>query len=99
MIILRLLFGLVYGITYPLGFIFISEITIANYRGRFSLGLSLIYIFGKIYFVLLCFVYLEDYTTGNWRGLIRFNGIPVTAAFILSLLFLHETIRYLLNKR
>lgn len=51
MMILRLLFGVVYGSTYPLGFIFISEITVASYRGRFNLGLSLIYVVGKIYIV------------------------------------------------
>lgn len=98
MIVLRLCFGLVFGTTCPLGYIFISEVTEAKYRGRFSFGLSLLYIFGKIYFVFLCFFFLDSYTSGNWRGLIRFNGIPITAAFILSLFFIKETIRYHLNK-
>lgn len=98
MIILRLCFGLVFGTTCPLGFIFISEVTEAKYRGRFSFGLSLLYIFGKLYFVFLCFFFLDSYTSGNWRGLIRFNGIPITSAFVLSLFFVKETIRYYLNR-
>lgn len=66
MIVLRLLFGITYGTTYTLGFVYISEVTVAKYRGRFALSLSLIYIFGKIYFVLLCFVFLDSYNSGNW---------------------------------
>ncbi|CAD8183877.1 unnamed protein product [Paramecium octaurelia] len=98
MIILRFLYGLTFGTLNPLGYVYVTEITEAKYRGRFSYALTLIYILGKIYFVILCFIFLDDYTSGNWRGLIRFNGIPITIAFILSILYLTETIRSHLSK-
>ncbi|CAD8110412.1 unnamed protein product [Paramecium sonneborni] len=97
-LILRLLYGLTFGTLNPLGYVYITEITEPQYRGRFSYALTLIYILGKIYFVSLCFIFLDDYTSGNWRGLIRFNGIPISIAFILSILYLTETIRYHLSK-
>lgn len=97
-VILRLLFGIVFGTTSPLGYVFITEVAVAKYRGRFAFSLTLMYVAGKAYLVFLCFFFLEDYTTGNWRGLIRFNGIPVLLCFILSIIYLKETIRYYLNK-
>lgn len=93
-----MLYGLTFGTLNPLGYVYITEITEPQYRGRFSYALTLIYILGKIYFVSLCFIFLDDYTSGNWRGLIRFNGIPISIAFILSILYLTETIRYHLSK-
>ena len=98
MVVLRLFFGLVFGTTCPLATIFVIEITEAKYRGRYQYSLTLLYIFGKIYFVCLCFVFLEDYTQGNWRGLMRFNGIPILLAFIFALFFLKETVRYSLSR-
>lgn len=96
-IILRLLFGVVFGTTSPLGYVFITEVAVAKFRGRFAFSLTLMYVAGKAYLVFLCFFFLDDYTSGNWRGLIRFNGLPVLICFILSILFLNETIRYYLN--
>lgn len=97
-LVLRLFYGLVFGTTNPLGYVYITEITEAKYRGRFSYALTLIYILGKIYFVLLCFIFLDNYSSGNWRGLIRFNGIPITLAFIFSIFYIKETVRFYLNK-
>ncbi|CAD8110414.1 unnamed protein product [Paramecium sonneborni] len=97
MIILRLLFGLVFGITYQLGFIILSEITEAKFRGRFSFSISLLFVLGKIFLIILCFIFLDSMESGNWRGLMRFNGIPLTIASLLSFIFLKETIRYQLN--
>jgi hypothetical protein len=89
---------LVFGTTNPLSTIFIIEITEAKYRGRYQYCLTLLYIFGKMYFTCLCFLFLDDYTSGNWRGLMRFNGLPIALAFIFSLFFLKETVRYSLSR-
>ncbi|CAD8178494.1 unnamed protein product [Paramecium pentaurelia] len=97
MILLRLLFGAIFGITYQLGFIILSEITEAKFRGRFSFSVSLLFVLGKICLIILCFVFLDSLESGNWRGLMLFNGIPLTIAFVLSFIFLKETIRYQLN--
>lgn len=97
-VILRLLFGLVIGATSPLGYVYITEVAVTKYRGRFSFALTLMLDAGKIYLMLLCFVFLDDYTSGNWRGLIRFNGVPLITCFLSSLIFLRETIRFYLNR-
>ena len=60
--------------------------------------MTIMYVAGKIYLVLLCFIFLDGYSSGNWRGLIRFNGIPIGISFLCSIFFLDETIRYYLNK-
>ncbi|CAD8074836.1 unnamed protein product [Paramecium sonneborni] len=98
MMFLRLFFGIVFGTSYPLGYVFITEVSEPKYRGRFAYTMGLLFVVGKIYLAILCFFYLDDYTSGNWRGLIRINGIPVALAFIFSLFFLKETVRYYLNR-
>lgn len=97
MLILRLLFGIVYGATYPLGYVIISEVTESKYRGRFANAISLIYILGRIYLVCLCYLFLENYKEGNWRGLLRVNIFPFVVALLFSLILVKETIRYYLN--
>jgi len=97
-LISRFLFGVVFGVTSPLGFLFISEVSVTKYRGRFSFSMTIMYVAGKVYLVLLCFIFLDSYSSGNWRGLIRFNGIPIGISFLCSIFFLNETIRYYLNK-
>lgn len=98
MVGLRLIFGLVFGTTIPISFVVVTEIALAKVRGRVGYTLTLLFISGKLYLVILCFFFLEDYSSGNWRGLIRFNGIPVIVAFIGSLLILRDTARFYLNK-
>jgi len=98
MLVLRLLFGIVFGLTYPLAYIYMSEVSISHNRGRMSFSLGLMYVLGKIYLVLLCFYFLNDYESGNWRGLIRFNGIPVVISFFGAIFWLNETVRFYLNK-
>lgn len=93
-----MLFGIIAGTTRPLGYIVISEITVSNKRGRYSFSLTLIYIFGKIYLIILCLIFLDDFTTGNWRGLFLINAFPSFICFILSIFLLRETTRYILNK-
>ncbi|CAK77301.1 unnamed protein product (macronuclear) [Paramecium tetraurelia] len=98
LILHKLFFGVVFGTSYPLGYVFITEVSEPKYRGRFAYTMGLLFVIGKIYLAILCFFYLEDYTSGNWRGLIRVNGIPVALTFLFSLLFLKETVRYYLNR-
>ncbi|CAD8183875.1 unnamed protein product [Paramecium octaurelia] len=98
MILLRLFFGMIFGITYQLGFIILSEITEAKFRGRFSMSLSLLFVLGKIFLIILCFAFLDSFEAGNWEGLMLFNVVPLSIASVLSFLFLKETIRYQLNQ-
>lgn len=96
---MRLISGSVFGTIYPLGYVFITEVTEQKYRGRFGYSMGVLFVLGKIYLAILCFYFLEDFTSGNWRGLIRVNGIPVALIFIFSIIMLKETTRYYLNKK
>lgn len=58
MLLVRLVLGITYGITMPLGHVFSSESVEAKFRGRFGLSLTISIITGKIYLVFLCFFYL-----------------------------------------
>lgn len=98
MLALRLLFGIVFGLTPPLGSVYVSEIVVAKYRGRFTFTLSILFILGKMYLTALCFIFLDNYESGNWRGLIRFNAWPLALNFLGSLFYLKESIRYLMHK-
>lgn len=60
-LILRLIFGIVFGTTTPLCAVMISEIVEAKYRGRLTFSLTLVYVLGKVYLVILCFIFLDDY--------------------------------------
>ena len=57
----------------------------------------MILVLGKIYVIFLCYIFLDDYTTGNWRNLLRFCSIPAFISLVGTLL-LQETIRFSLNK-
>lgn len=58
-LVLRFLFGMVFGLTYPLAYIYMSEVSISQNRGRMSFSLGLMYVLGKIYLVLLFFYFLK----------------------------------------
>lgn len=60
----------------PLSSILISEVATKAYRGRYVVALNLNYQLGKFYCILLLFIFMNDYETGNWRGLILSNMIP-----------------------
>ncbi|KAM3128991.1 hypothetical protein pb186bvf_018908 [Paramecium bursaria] len=94
MLLVRLVVGMTYGITMPLGHVFSSESVESKFRGRFGLSLTISIITGKIYLVFLCFFYLQDLKTGNWRGMILLNLIPITLAFLGSIFILQETVRF-----
>jgi MFS family permease len=61
MCFLRLAYGTIFGFTMPLSYVITSEIILAEFRGRIAMILAIIYTFGKIYFVFLCYIFLEDY--------------------------------------
>ena len=89
---------MVFGSTSPLGYVFISEVVESKVRGRFTFSLTILYVLGKIYLVSLCFIFLNDYQSGNWRGLIKFNTIPVFICFLGSMFYIKETVRYSMAK-
>lgn len=55
--------------------------------------LQLIYIFGILYLTGCCFIFLDSYSSGNWRGLLRVNSIPALICLIGSIVLLRESPR------
>jgi len=96
MCFLRLAYGAIFGFTLPLSYVIVCEIVLAAKRGRIGTILAIFYNFGKIYFVMLCYIFLDDYQSGNWRGLILFNSIPVFFCFIGTILYVTESPRFVL---
>lgn len=95
-LVLRVFYGFVYGGTIPSAFVLISEIVLLNYRGVTNTALNLAMSFGKIYLCLLCFVFLDDFQTGNWKGLLLVNLFPIAICGLSTLAFLNESPRYYL---
>ena len=95
---LRLAYGLVFGMIMPLSSVLISEVVTKSFRGRIQTCLSLMYVLGKMYLVLSCMFFLDNLQEGNWRGLLLFNSIPALICSVLSMLYLRESARFLLSK-
>jgi MFS family permease len=93
MLVLRFIFGVLIGYTMPLSSILLSETSPKEVRGRYLVWLHFFYQCGKIYLICLCFIFLEDYSHGNWRSLILFNVIPSTICFVFSIILLNESPR------
>jgi hypothetical protein len=53
---------------------------------------------GKMYFVILSFIFLKSLTGGNWKALIVCNLLPSIVSAIGSLIFLDESPRFLIAK-
>jgi hypothetical protein len=58
--------------------------------------MGLLYNLGKLYFVLLCYIFLNDYESGNWRELILFNSLPVFLCFAGTVFLISESPRFIL---
>lgn len=93
-VLARFIFGIVFGMTSPICYVMISEVAQSNQRGRDGLVVTLLYVLGKIYFIVLCIIFLEDYDKGNWRALTIVNGIPFLMTFLLSFIIVRETARF-----
>jgi len=60
-LVLRFLFGIIFGTTIPLGHIVISEIVPGKIRGAMMSIVSFVFIIGKIYCTLLQMIFLDNY--------------------------------------
>jgi MFS family permease len=86
-------YGLLFGISMPISQVVISEIVPLRYRGRFIVLLQLIYICGILYLTGCCFIFLDSFSSGDWRSLLRINAIPASLCLLGSMVFLRESPR------
>ena len=69
LIILRGMFGFVFGLILPLTSTVISEIVPKEIRGRCMLVMQIFMIFGRIYQVCVQYIFWDSLAVGNWRVL------------------------------
>lgn len=86
-------YGLLFGVAMPISQVMVSEIVPVKYRGRYIVLLQLIYIFGILYLTGCCFIFLDSFSSGDWRNLLRVNSIPALLCLVGSLFFLRESPR------
>lgn len=71
----------------------VSETVPMKTRGIYIVLLQLIYIVGILYLVLMCFFFLDDFNSGDWRNLLRANAVPATICLVGSIVFLRDSPR------
>lgn len=98
MLLLRLGFGFIFGITIPLGHVLLSEIVPAKIRGTIMTFVATVFIVGKVYCTLLCMLLLEGFEGGHWRILTALNSLPLLLCCLGTYFILRESPRFLMMK-
>jgi len=94
--ILRLLFGISVGIISPLSATYISEVTPMKIRGRVLVFTGAFFTIGEMITCLIAVIFLDTFSSGNWRALVMWSALPGIFTFLLVYFFLEESPRYLL---
>mgnify|MGYP001811061349 FL=1 len=85
------------GSATPLPHVLLAEIIEVRFKARFVYCLNFAYLTGKFYVIFLCFIFLQNFDEGNWRGLLLVTSLPLLISF-LSTITLKETPSFLLSK-
>lgn len=96
---LRLGYGIVHGVIFPLSLLYMAEMTPEKIRGRGQALLQIMLSMGQFYFIVLAFIFLENLDEGNWRALCICTVIPTLISFIGSMIYLDDNPRFLLTKQ
>lgn len=81
------------GFTIPLTTTMISEVTASTHRGRFLIVINFFVSIGKLYAFILAFVFLEDFSRGNWRMMMFISSLTSLMVSLLAKFFLYESPR------
>lgn len=76
MILARFIYGFTYGFTIAITTSVFAEITPAKYRGKGILLLNFFVSIGKLYGLLLAYIFLDTFTSGNWRLMMICSCVP-----------------------
>lgn len=74
--VLRLIYGIVYGISLPLTTSMLSEIIPIKYRGKGLVIINMFVSVGKIVGCIYASICLKDLTEGNWRLMMALSSFP-----------------------
>jgi len=96
LVILRSIFGISVGIISPISATYIIEICPMEIRGKMLIFTAIFWTFGELAVCLIAYIFLDSFSSGNWRALLLWAAFPAFITFFLSLFFLEESPRYLL---
>ena len=98
LVITRVIYGLVNGLTLPISYVVISEIIPKANRGKGNVFPVFSELVGRLYILFIGYFYIEpNMIHGNWRALALYNIIPATVALTGTVAVLIESPRYLLS--
>ena len=93
---LRFIFGISVGIISPISATYIIEICPTAVRGKMLIFTSIFWTMGELITCLLAYIFLDSFSSGNWRGLLLWASLPSFFTFLLILFCLEESPRFLL---
>ena len=96
MLWLRAGYGASFGFIQPCFAAYIAEITPKDYRGRALSVVSLLFTAGELFGWFFARIFLDSYTSGNWRVLLFWVGVPNLVAIVVAFFILEESPRFAL---
>ena len=84
MVLARFVYGFTYGFTIAITTSVFAEITPSKYRGKGILLLNFCVSIGKLYGLLLAYIFLDTFTSGNWRMMMICSCLPNLVVFVGS---------------
>ncbi|KRX08051.1 Major facilitator superfamily domain, general substrate transporter [Pseudocohnilembus persalinus] len=99
MALIRLIYGMIYGISLPLTTSMFSEIIPMQYRGKGLVIINLFVSVGKIVGCLFAWICLDNFSSGNWRLMMVLSSFPSLIVFWGSFYVLSESPRFLVASK
>lgn len=96
MTFMRFGYGFSFGFTIALTTSMYAESSPIKYRGKGLLLLNFCVSLGKIFGIVLAEIFLDSFTSGNWRLMMFFSGLPSVAVLIGTYCYMEESPRYLI---
>lgn len=96
-IILRFLYGFIYGFSLPLSISMVSEIIPVKYRGKAIILTNFCVSLGKVWGIFLAYLTFENLNQGNWRLMMCLCSITPLLVVLGIFFFVKESPRFLLS--
>jgi len=97
LIILRFIYGIIYGFSLPLSISMVSEIIPLRFRGKLIVLTNFCVSLGKIWGIFLAYLIFNDFNDGNWRLMMALCSITPFLVILGIFLFVKESPRFLLS--
>lgn len=92
----RFFYGLAFGVTIVLTTSMFAESSPMKHRGKGLLFLNFCVSLGKFYGVILACIFLNDFSSGNWKGMMFASCLANIFVLYGSIFMMYESPRYLI---